>query len=1116
MTLTRIAKFAGAPAGFNHAAAGVVFDRIMAQPDDETAALYAAMLLGGALQADLLAHEGVIAKALDAHYTDKAARLRRELARTAVAKSRAGEDPRPQIVALEALVKARGKDRFDRDVRGRFADREERTLANGGFAVDHARIRTNDKLKPLRNPHARQFGIPGTDLKGEDRAHFQQAFQQVADMVAPYARSGQDALVHLDFQRKGEDQIDTQLVAPRKIEGALKGMQPGDRLVSASVSVVPRLSASGAAYDALATLGAPGAGAVLAGTMEHGAGNTKRLGEFGTEWNRPYVDQNEAYVPSTRLFNRLAAGSRLLDDSLGDVAPKKLQLALKVGAHVGEFGPEAQKVIGPAADKAAYRYRGTERSPDSRLTTGLEAIRRAPHLTTGKAKRDYLIHGSTDEQANWSPSPTLAYFRSRLPKAELNTLQRKSGTIPPSEGVIFDRQGRLATQASGYGDDWYLPFNLKNLKALKGGEYVRTRTFGGPTTEDVYTGLIAGARAVTVVSHNGTYTVEFDDTLRGGRRFNDKAARMVGRYGHLLDAVKNGKITTGGIDPSRLDELAAKAAKLYPPDRDPGRYETELNRLKTNERRDPVLSQAQAGAATAEFFNELAANHKTADGHDMNGAELAEDFATRQALSQLGQQDYFRAMPADKRGPLVRQYKERIYAQLIDEDPVKAGQNLADAMGVRPKLNAHLERAKVTNKANLKELELNGPGYLAALEALKEQFPYYIADVKYHPWTDATNGRDTGYVKPRHTRPEKALAGYFDPDVTGHGKVTADSTRWQNFPVRGGRLNFVGKPADQVQAATAAAARTGGESGARTEPITPESAKRMREDADLQLLSAIREATHFGDNVVGTTDFPQLHALKTRAITNDLLDNLKDPKLAPAFTGIRLMSDTDVMAMFNEQPEKMHRELVKAKDELKTLGLLNLPHGLLRTFENDGKPVAAAKLGDARAMLRNPNAEYDLPERPFLEEHEAPSRDVEQAYRDDGQIEALVQAGHLPAEVHDPDFITRSRTLHGKLLDAERTWHHFDTTPGAAHPRTEIERAEIEPYTLALIRANQLKRRHGEAIGRETDVITQQAAEAAAAAPPPPQVENHLHLTDNMAEALRLFQQAIDPNSPEP
>ena len=68
------------------------------------------------------------------------------------------------------------------------------------------------------------------------------------------------------------------------------------------------------------------------------------------------------------------------------------------------------------------------------------------------------------------------------------------GEHPAVGGDHANADGQIVTQAIGYGDDHYLPFNLKNLKGLKGGEYIRTRSVGGPTSEDIYTGLLSGAR----------------------------------------------------------------------------------------------------------------------------------------------------------------------------------------------------------------------------------------------------------------------------------------------------------------------------------------------------------------------------------------------------------------------------------------------------------------------------------------------------------------------------------------------------------------------------------------------------------------------------------------------
>jgi hypothetical protein len=40
--------------------------------------------------------------------------------------------------------------------------------------------------------------------------------------------------------------------------------------------------------------------------------------------------------------------------------------------------------------------------------------------------------------------------------------------------VIIDADGDVVSQAVGFSDDHYLPFDLANLTRLRGGQYVRT------------------------------------------------------------------------------------------------------------------------------------------------------------------------------------------------------------------------------------------------------------------------------------------------------------------------------------------------------------------------------------------------------------------------------------------------------------------------------------------------------------------------------------------------------------------------------------------------------------------------------------------------------------------
>lgn len=75
----------------------------------------------------------------------------------------------------------------------------------------------------------------------------------------------------------------------------------------------------------------------------------------------------------------------------------------------------------------------------------------------------------------------------------------------------------------------------------KGGEYVRTRTVGGLTSEDIDGGIIGGANAATVVSHSGIFTIEFN---KPGKSLMKKAKRvkMRNRYEHLIDSLASERV----------------------------------------------------------------------------------------------------------------------------------------------------------------------------------------------------------------------------------------------------------------------------------------------------------------------------------------------------------------------------------------------------------------------------------------------------------------------------------------------------------------------------------------------------------------------------------------------
>ena len=458
--------------------------------------------------------------------------------------------------------------------------------------------------------------------------------------------------------------------------------------------------------------------------------------------------------------NNSGATDRLPDDS-------NVKRALDVGRYVGEYGPEAEKVLGPSIRRSAYRYRGVEKTPDSAMIGAMSASTRG--VANPDQARDALMKpkniqvetgfGLEDRQ---QPSPFIQYWQGRLPDVDLVDLHVNSGAIAPSEGTIINRKGEVVTQAVGYGDDHYLPFNLSKLGRAKGGEYVRTRTVGGPTTEDIYAGLMSGSRAVTVVSHSGVYQVEFDKEFRGGRRYNDKAARMMKRYGMLTDSLASNEVQLQQIPPDRKNELRRRAEEEVPGDT-PGvakarkeRYQEFLNLELT----EPKASQEKRAEWTGDFILEQSEKVSTADdGYDMTPERL------------------------------------RTQLELKNGTKFETDEEFIDAMGKGPQYEKYMEHKENEYRQSMKPLNLNGQGYHKALLALKEQFPYYISEVRYIPNQDmeAQKKRDKGYVKPKHLRSDKIKTGYFDRSIEGYdgdrgprtgkrtGKRSADAENYSNY-----------------------------------------------------------------------------------------------------------------------------------------------------------------------------------------------------------------------------------------------------------------------------------------------------------------------------------------------
>jgi len=824
---------------FNTKAAQQAYDLVM-KMDRDTAEMFVTCVVSDALEADIEANRRTLQKHLNEVVAKQFTDLKRATMRV-VAKSGDGEQEQVEfaqaVSALEEICKAGVVSKVKTPYDYGFVFREDLIRRDPGSGQFQTKIKRT-QVRPINDKTAASMGIPEhttenkpTKFTPKQKAQYQDEYRQLAHFLGSVAQSTQnsgDTRIDLHFEDDQGNQWIEEATSTRPKPGLL---DPRDRNLRGVTAYPKTLNLGGAAFGLSGALGG-GLSPQRVGQINTAAA---QMPSFAQAWTRDYghTDTN------ARLYGRTKAGGQLLTE----VAPagSKANLAGHFGRFVGQYGPQAEAVIGPPARKTAYRYRGTEKKPDEKMVEAyrqevnrqmafrsgfgdeetqtavktaqtralkaeqnkiadregkpVEAVRipedrRRQILDATKAKvRSVQRPGKpTWTEQNAASAAIIDHLQrptsegGAAPEKKLYNLQLASGNVPPSEGVILDRDGQIVTQAIGYGDDHYLPFNLKNLKALKGGSYIRNRSVGGLTSEDIYTGLVSGARQVTVVSRSGVFTMEFEPDFRGARRHNDKAARMTRRYEQLLDAVQSEQVERQGIDPD----------------------------------------------VRAVITQKVKAEADTVGRGVMTNADIRAEVKRRI-------QDY-------QASPELDDDTEEIIQLIVNNRT--AGLTSPDSKKIRATVENEIARDKEYR------YRLNGNGYAAALDGLREQFPYYIK-VRSVPTKELERfetERDLGYIEPGKIRPTAAAAGLF-------GNVGAIQT--PKYDKMGGKLSArdtnTYKPAFvQPEEPTAEPTETSTETAAETGEKKPETApvpttigaikeQAKYDDAAVTLQQAIKE-----------------------------------------------------------------------------------------------------------------------------------------------------------------------------------------------------------------------------------------------------------------------------------
>lgn len=500
----------------------------------------------------------------------------------------------------------------------------------------------------IRNPEKN-----GYKLTREQRAQYQQEYLQVSNFLNAIASSGEDADAILQVENKNSGARHMVRVGGKPKAGTDGDWDPKQERVIGVKAKPTGLTAGGSAFGLVSSLGgdmsgntaqtinradrnfgsfsndwnatvderntnarlygnisagskfvtqvAPhGSAAQIAGRMgqivgDHGAQAEKVFGPAARKTAYRYRGTEKAPdAELTEAYDRAVRGSArrglLRSEQIRGQIPLSPDERKRLRTYENRAFTRAREA------KAAQMNRGKTRADftpieavdltaEERKTVQNEVRRRFDEARTQEP-------GAAPEQASGLPAGrevVSRHLRDRMPSPDLYNLQLDAGVTPPSEGILIDKDGQIVTQAIGYGDDHYLPFNLKHMKRLRGGEYIRTRSVGGPTSEDIYTGLMLGANRLQVESRSGTFVVEFADDFKGGRRYNDKAARMVRRYEKILDSVQSEAVDKEPIKP----EIRAAITDAVRSEREgwpSSEIKEEINRRLDDYKHNPDLS----------------------------------------------------------------------------------------------------------------------------------------------------------------------------------------------------------------------------------------------------------------------------------------------------------------------------------------------------------------------------------------------------------------------------------------------------------------------------------------------------------------------------------------------
>ena len=301
-------------------------------------------------------HGEEIRKALRTQYEQRKEILKRAVVNGAISKSMSDDTVQKIAEAVDLIEKAAGDytiwDRQD-NARKQWRDKGGRFREMGSLKIDQpyqGQKRVDDEVLDRRTAPG-HTPTPTKGFNNDTAMRYQNAFAQISaalenntykDLLAVQTWENADGTTEI---RRTMGATPQELISPKDFKGST--------LKETTFYAVDDASGNPDVFD---TMRAAGASRRFSDEAAYqtgsGALSTNELRNFNSNWETASQwDESSA----TRGMKRLGAASEFADKIFGNSDDPRVKAAIAAGKWAGQYGPEAEKVIGPHARKSAYR-----------------------------------------------------------------------------------------------------------------------------------------------------------------------------------------------------------------------------------------------------------------------------------------------------------------------------------------------------------------------------------------------------------------------------------------------------------------------------------------------------------------------------------------------------------------------------------------------------------------------------------------------------------------------------------------------------------------------------------------------------------------------------------------